>query len=211
VKYYLFLALWLHACASWAGAPPHGEEPIWLVGNTFHTSVVLRTRDVPFAAALRLQGRPDEIAFGWGARADYIGPTTPWTILQAIFPNRGAIQVVPVRGSVTRFFPDSDVVELFLTPRQLSIFVAEVEHSFSRGANGRFIFLHAGHYPGGAFFASRERFYFPYVCNEWVAIKLQRAGLPITRFHAVLSESLIAQAAHLGIYLQRHHGPENPY
>ena len=70
---------------------------------------------------------------------------------------------------------------------------------------------HAGHFADSRFYETRERFYFPYVCNEWIALKLRRSGLPFFLPRAILSESLVAQASHLGVYLQRHHGAHEGY
>ncbi len=190
------------------GMQVHGVEksPVWLLGNDFHTSLVLRARDVPYRAEITGVRDADELAFGFGAAADYRGPSTPWTVLQAIFPNRGALHVVPIRGTIGRRFPNSDLVVLWLSREQLARLVEEMNRSFAFTPDHHRIFLWRGHYADSRFYQSSERFYFPYVCNEWAAIKLGHAGVPFFLPRAILSNSLILQAGEKGRTLQRHTG-----
>jgi hypothetical protein len=192
-------------------AGPAGDIPVWLVGNDFHTSLVLRARDVPFRREICDVRDANALAFGWGASADYRGPSTPWTVLQAMFPNRGALHIVPIRGSITRRFPHSDVVLLRLTPQSFSRLLSELDQSFAFTPDHHRIDLGRGVFPDGRFYASRERFLFPYVCNMWVAVKLSRAGVHFFLPRAVLSNSLILQAGEKGVTLQRHDGGFNAF
>jgi hypothetical protein len=182
------------------------KAPVWLLGNDFHTSLVLRARDVPFRREITEVADADELSFGWGARADYRGPSTPWTVMQAMFPNHGALHIVPIRGPIARRFPNSDLVLLWLDRAQFAKLLEEVNCSFAFTPDHRRIYLGRGHYPDARFYLSSERFYFPYVCNEWVATKLKRAGAPIFLPRAILSNSLILQAGEQGRTLQRHTG-----
>ncbi len=185
--------------------------PVWLLGNDFHTSLVLRARDVPYRREITGAWDADELAFGWGAKADYRGPSTPWTVIQAIFPNRASIHVVPIYGPIGRRFPNSDLVLLWLDPGQYEKLLEEINRSFAFAPDGRRIFLGRGHYRDSRFYASSERFYFPYVCNEWVAIKISRAGVHFFLPRAILSNSLILQATQKGRRLQSHTGKFEVY
>jgi hypothetical protein len=185
--------------------------PIWLLGNDFHTSLVFRARDVPYRAEITGSRDADEIAIGFGASADYRGPSTPLTIMQAIFPNPGALHVVPIHGSITRRFPHSDVVLLWLTRESFEKLIWEVNGSFKFTRDGRRVFLCRGYFPDSRFYASSELFYFPYVCSEWVAIKLGHAGVRFFLPRAILSNSLILQAGEKGVTLQRHGFPQDYY
>lgn len=184
--------------------------PVWLMGNDFHTSIVLRARDVPYRREIDGEGA-DELAIGFGARADYMGPSTLWTELQAIFPNRGALHVAPIRGSITRRYPNSDLVLLWLDRAQFATLLDEINRSFAFTRDHRRVDLGRGNFPDGRYYSSSERFYFPYVCNEWVAIKMSRAGVPFFLPRAILSNSLILQAAEKGRLLQRHNGRPDYY
>lgn len=188
-----------------------GEKPVWLLGNGFHTSVALRARDVPFWREISGSRDLDELAIGWGASADYRGPSNVWTLIQAIFPNRAAIHVVPIRGPITQRFSDSDVVLLWLTPEAFSKLISEIDQSFAFAPDHHRILLGRGYYPDSRFYASSELFYFPYVCNVWVAIKLSRAGTRFCVPGALLSQALIDQAARKGTLIQHRHGPRDGY
>lgn len=208
---WLLLILFLHGSARTSAGELPAQIPVWVLANTFHSSLVFRARDVPFAHEISGSPHPAKLAIGFGACADYIGPSTAWTVFQAIFPNHAAIHVVPIAGSIGARFSQSDIVLLYLTPEQFAVLLTQVERSFALDAGGRPIVAHAGHFTDSRFYESRERFYFPYVCNEWIAIKLRRCGLPIFLPRAILSESLVAQLSHLGLYLQRHHGDHEAY
>ena len=187
------------------------DKPVWLLGNDFHTSLVFRARDIPFRREITGDPGADELAIGWGAAADYRGPSTPWTVLQALVPNHAALHVVPIRGPITRRFPHSDVVLLRLKPGNFARLVAQVDRSFAHASDGRRILLGRGYYADSRFYASSERFIFPYVCNTWVAVKLGHAGIPFFLPRALLSNSLILQAGEKGRTLQRHHGAFEAY
>ena len=187
------------------------DKVVWLLGNDFHTSLVLRARDVSFQNEITNVRDADEIAFGWGASADYRGPSTPWTVLQAIFPNRAALHIVPIRGSVTQSYPHSDVVLLRLSDSSFTKLLGELDRSFAFTSDHHRIYLGRGQYADGRFYASSEVFYFPYVCNMWVALKLTHAGVPFFQPRAILSNSLILQAGEKGVTLQRHRAPAEDY
>jgi hypothetical protein len=114
--------------------------------------------------------------------------------------------VIPVHGPVTRRFPDSDVILLRLTPEGLSTLVREIDDSFAFTPDHQRILLGRGYYADSRFYLSSEHFYFPYVCNSWIALKLKRAGVPFQLSGTVKAEGLVRQASKLGVVLQRHNG-----
>lgn len=197
----------LLACAAEAA-----EKPVWLVANGFHTSIVLRTRDIPFAGEIPDTAHSDAIAFGWGASYSYSRETMSVpAILLAIFPNRAALHVIPFRGPIARRFPRSDIVLLHLSDTACARLTAGMDKSFARDSRGKRIILCPGYSPGSHFYISGERFYFPYVCNVWVAMRLRRAGLPLSLHRAILADSLIIQASGLGLRYQKRHPPLESY
>lgn len=199
------MKIWVPLILILAAFPARADRPVWLLGNDFHTSLVFRARDIPFLREITACRDADEVAIGWGASADYRGPSTLWTVLQAIFPDRAALHVVPFRGPVTRRFPHCDVVLLRLSDSQFQKLISEVNDSFAIRDHHR-VLLGPGYrfYPCARFYASREYFFFPMVCNMWVAIKLGRAGIHFFLPRAILSNSLILQAGEKGTTLQRH-------
>jgi hypothetical protein len=195
--------------AGWCGrasAAAAADEPVWLLGNDFHTSIVLRARDVPYRDEITGDRQADELAIGWGAKEYYRKGASFWNLIQALVPLPGAIQVIPVRGPITKRFPDSDVILLRLTPEGLSTLVREIDDSFAFTPDHQRISLGRGYYADSRFYLSQERFYFPYVCNSWIALKLKRAGVPFSLAGTVKAEGLVRQASKVGVVLQRHDG-----
>ncbi len=188
----------------------NGDKPVWLLGNDFHTSIAFRTRDIPFRSEVA-PGKSDELVIGWGASDYYRGPASTWKMIRAIFPGPSVIHVVPASGPLTRSFPHSDIVELRLTPANFAILVREIAGSFTYTRGHRLIYLGRGDYTAGRFYASHEIFYFPYVCNMWVAVKLNHAGENFCLCGAIMSSPLIHQAQKKGVILQHYDGEPEGY
>jgi hypothetical protein len=188
----------------------NGDEPVWLLGNNFHTSVALRTRDVPFRNQVA-PGTSDELVIGWGAAGYYRGPGTTGQLIRVIFPGPSVIHVVPTSGPLTRSFPHSDIVELWLSPASFAILLREIADSFAYTKDHRLIDMGQGDSTIGRFYASHETFYFPYVCNMWVAVKLNHAGGRFCLCRAITSSPLIRQAQKKGITLQHYDGKGEGY
>jgi hypothetical protein len=201
----MFILIWF-GLGTGGLAMAAGEKPMWLMSNGFHTSVVFRARDIPFRGEITGSRDADELAIGWGASADYRGPSTLWTVLEALFPSKGALHVVPIHGPMNRRFPHSDIVLLRLKAASFDKLMAEIDGSFARTREHRRIFLARGYYPDSRFYASSEDFYFPYVCNVWVAKKLSRVGMRFCLPRAVLADGLILQASEQGVMAQRRGG-----
>jgi hypothetical protein len=207
------VALAATLCAQASGKHVESEkvEQVWLLGNDFHTSIVLRARDVPYRSEISGDPHADEIAIGWGANQYYRKGFSSWALIEALAAHRGAIQVIPVRGPIALRFPKSDVILLNLTPKGLATLVNEINRSFAYTRDHQRILLGPGYYPRARFYLSSERFYFPYVCNSWVALKLKRAGLPFSLAGTVTATGLVREASRIGKVLQRHHGKPDDF
>src|SRR5688572_21030752 len=125
-----------------AAAP---AKSIWLVGNGFHSSIAVRTADLPFARALSPDPRAEVLVIGWGAADYYRGRVNPWTFCKALCGGSPSIlHVVPIRGAVARRFPRSDVVELRVSVANLRRLVHELDRAFARDERGRPIVVFPG-------------------------------------------------------------------
>ena len=159
-------------------APASGEatRKVWLVGNGFHSAIAISARDIPGGRELSGDSRAEWLLFGWGDADFYRRKINPWTVLTAIvWPSPSILHVVPVRGSVADRFRRSDVIELSLPRSGHRALCAALDDAFARDARGRRIFVQRGYFPESRFYAGRERFYFPKMCNLWVAQKLAGA------------------------------------
>jgi len=196
------VAIWIiaHATALAVGS----AKPVWIVSNGFHTSFGFRTRDLPFARRITGDPQPPFVLIGWGATDFYEGKTNPWTLVEALFGSGGSIlHVVPVRGAISDRFSHSDVVELKLSAEKFRRLTDALDQSFARDSSGRFKFIVHGYYTDSRFYAGVERFYFPKMCNVWVAEKLHRSGVSICVPNSLIAFELMWQAKKLGKREQR--------
>lgn len=183
-------------------------DRVWLVGNGFHSGIAIRTEDLPDGQKLSGDPRAEFLLFGWGDAAFYRRQINPWTTLAALcWPTPSIVHVVPVRGSVTARFPRSDVIELSLPRSRYLALCRALDEAFSRDARGRRVFVERGYFPESRFYAGRESFYFPKMCNLWTAQKLQRAGVPVFAPTAIFASGLARQAARSGTRLQSRRRP----
>ncbi len=179
--------------------PPKSERSFWVISNGFHSSLAFRAGDVPGLPLPGNNGRADYLLIGWGAADYYQGRANPWTFLKAIFwRNRSALHVVPVRGSLRKRFARSDIVRLQLTSGQFAILARELDRSFARDSRGNRILLGPGYFTDSCFYAGSEQFYFPKMCNTWVAQKLHRSGLPIGVYTSFAASELLWQSGKIG-------------
>lgn len=179
----------------------HADEtkPVWLLSNGLHTSLAVRARDVPFRQEIAGPSRADTLLIGWGAADFYRGNVTLCTVLRAtLTPSPSVLHIVPVRGPLARRFAHSDIIELTLTPAQFRTLLAQLDAAFARDDAGRRDFISPGYFENSRFFRGSERFYFPKMCNLWVAQRLHRSGLPICVPGAVAASELIWQAERIG-------------
>jgi len=188
------------------------EKPVWLVSNGFHTSLAVRTEDLPFAGEVIGDPRADSVLIGWGAADFYRGKVNLWTILKAVCgADSSLLHVVPVRGAVAARFRHSDVIQLHLSPTRMRGLAGDIDRAFARDRRGQRIFAGRGYYAASRFYAGRERFYFPVTCNFWVARQLRRSGIPIFTPTAIVADGLVRQAAKAGQRQSRRKKPVDAF
>ncbi len=180
-----------------AGAAEPGT--VWVVSNGFHSALVLRRSDVPFQREIGGDASADFLMFGWGDADFYRRRINPWTCLKAIcWPSPSIIHVVSIRGSVAARFRQSDVFALSLSQSQLRNLARGIAEAFARDSRGRCIFVTRGYFPESRFYEGSERFYFPKMCNVWVAQKLRGGGVPVNVPSSVVASELMWQVRKLG-------------
>ena len=189
--FFLALALGGHVAAA------EETRPVWLVSNGFHTSLALRARDVPFRREIIGDPRADALLIGWGEADFYQGRVNAWTFGKSIFwPCPSVLHIVPLRGAVAARFAHSAVLRLTLPAAQFRTLLAQLDTAFARDPRGRRLFVARGYFADSRFYRGRERFYFPKMCNVWVAQKLHRSGLPFFVPGTMAASELMWQAQH---------------
>jgi len=190
-----------------------GDRPLWLVGNGFHTSLGLRTRDAgPRLRALAGDPGAEWMLIGWG-HADFFqaGRITPWLCLKAsLWPGASALHLIPVRRPIETSLPRSDLVYFGVSGEAMGALRNHLEEAFAR-EDGRERLLSRGYFAKSGFYAGRERFYFPKTCNAWTAHALARAGIPASGPTTFLATELIRVAEKHGHRVARRRKPVDAF
>ncbi len=202
---FLCVALALGACAIRApvatASSRSPSRPVWLVSNGFHAALVIRGRDAPSAWGARMGNRvPNHVLLGWGDatfyRANRVTFSMAWKAAFSVNPS--ALHVMPFQDAVATRFAHSDVIRLELSSHEFAVLRRWLDDAFARGADGQPVLLGPGPKSHSRFYAGREQFYFPKVCNVWTARALREAGVPLFVPTAVTAGDLIWQAEKLG-------------
>lgn len=185
--------------------PPTPGSPtktVYLVRHAWHTGVVIKRADLPTAdwAVAPEFPEADHLEFGWGDDAFYRAPrgTVSLALKAALWPSPSVLHVVGWQGTPRENFPDSEIVEVELSPQGWDGLAGFIDRTFERDANGRLMPLEKGLYGDSRFYRARGKFYFPKMCNQWSASALRAAGCPITRCYALNAANVIWQTRRFG-------------
>jgi hypothetical protein len=137
---------------------------------------------------------------GWGDR-DYFMAKRPnlWITVKAVcWPTESALHIIPLRKPPESVYRRSDIVRLALSPERFTRLQSYLESQFATDQRGRPIFLKPGFSARSAFFLGSEKFYFPKMCNWWVAEGLIQAGIPVSRWRSITAHELMRQVKRHG-------------
>ncbi len=208
----LCLSVLLCGAAGGIAGPSDPELPVWLVSNGFHSSLAFRARDFPHAEMITTDPRPDIVVIGWGASRFYQGHVDPLTIFRAIFGlDSTTLHVVPVRGALARRFAHSDVIRFDIPAENARALIREFDATFALDPAGKPIPIGPGYFPDSRFYLARGHFYFPKMCNLWVAQKLRGAGVSVGLFTSIVAKDLVHHAAQLGRREQYRRAPTDSF
>jgi len=207
----LFLVVVSPACAGpiRGFCPPTQGEPsrsVYLVNHGWHAGVVIKREDISPDIWPESQDFPDAqyLEVGWGDRDFYQAPEfNLWLAFEAAtWSSASALHVVGFRGPVGTYFPESEIIEIMLSPLGLERLIGRIEGSYAKDPAGVPIRLGPGLYGESMFYLSRERFHLLKTCNVWVATLLRSAGCPITPPYAIMVGNLVFQARRFGNVVQ---------
>ncbi len=186
------------------GAPPYSH--FYVVSHGWHTGVVLRRADIPASFWPESRDFPsaEYLEVGWGEQDFYQTPDAGSGLaLQAVlWPNASVLQVVGFSEPLTKTFPESEIVELALSPAGLEGLIRYIDHSYARDGTRRIASLGRSLYGEGRFYPARGKFYLFNTCNAWTAGALQAAGYPLSPTLALTAESVMAPARRFGTVVQ---------
>jgi uncharacterized protein (TIGR02117 family) len=183
--------------------PPLGAHRIFVLGHGYHTGLAVHAREVPEAAWPARRDFPDAdyLELGWGDSEYYPREHAgAWLALRALFMSTSStLHVVPIAGPLTRFFRDSEIIELQVSSAGFARMVEFVRQTHELDTSGRAILINSELHDGSLFYASPRTFHALENCNVWVARALEAAGLPVRPANAITAGLLLRQVRRLRV------------
>jgi uncharacterized protein (TIGR02117 family) len=168
----------LEGCAAPTGsrgstATCEPSRAVFVVSHGWHSGIVLNTHDLvkhlpPLDADIGAAGL---VEVGWGEERFYQAASgTSGMALRAVLrPNASVLQVVPLGHPPREYFPESDIIEVWMNEAGYERTLAFVARSFTRAPDGGVIRLGPSLYGRGWFYRAEGSFHAFNTCNTWVA------------------------------------------
>jgi hypothetical protein len=112
------------------------------------------------------------------------------------------LHVVGVTAPLTNSFPQQEIVRIELSEPGFERLRAHIEKTFARDDAGKTLVVGPGQYGDSRFYRARGKFYFPKMCNRWVATGLCAAGCPISPLRTVTAGQVMGQTRKFGQQIQ---------
>ena len=211
VAFIAWMAGLLLACASppkdlFPPAPGEPFKTIYLVRQNWHAGIVVKRADIPPGVWPQHQDFPDAdyLEIGWGDRDYYMTPSPHFgiTLKAALLPSASVLHIVGFRGSVTRYFPDSEVIRVELSEAGFQRLCSYFESSYALDRHGGSRPLGPSLYGKGQFYLSTESYHAFNTCNVWTSRALRDAGCPVTPAGNLSIDALMATVAEFGVVIQ---------
>jgi hypothetical protein len=187
------------ACASTetcyeAGTPPNQLRTIYVVQRGWHTGVAVPTAEWSFLSEFP---NIEHLELGWGDERFYQAEeTTLWMgIRAALWPTPSTIHAIGLAAVTPHDAWADAVVPVRVSVSGLRAMTRGIEQEFSEDepvASGPEISTAPA---PNRFYRAKRSFYFPRMCNWWIARRLEDAGCPI-RPWTILTASQVIHAAH---------------
>lgn len=198
------------ACVHPAKKPyPLKDQPatsIYLVSHGWHAGIVIHRSDIPKGLWPETGDFPqaDYLEVGWGDRDFYPAPrfSVGLALKAALWPTASVLHVVGFSGPVTRYFPNSEMIELKLSRRGAERLSRYIHDSFDRQGTVRAAPSGSGLYGNSRFYPARGRFHLFNTCNTWTAGALRAAGYPISTSLTITTGQVMAEARPFGEVVQ---------
>ena len=203
-------------CAACAGPeikttlPVSSGEPVkivYLVSHGWHAGVVIRRADIPDGVWPEHGDFPDAeyLEVGWGDSDFYQTPEPHLgiTLKAGMFPTASVLHIVGLSGSVSAYFPYSEIIEISLTKSGFEQLCRYIAASYLKDPEGNTLSLGPGLYGNSRFYQSHETYHLFNNCNAWTGRALQTAGCPIKSASFLKVENLMAGARTCGKVIQQ--------
>lgn len=178
--------------------PPERIRSIYVVKRGWHTGVAVAAADWPNRSWSVLADFPDSdyLEFGWGDERFYQAETESWWlgIRAALWPTSSVIHVIGVRSPIVENIAADEIVEVRVSADGLQRMAEAIEREFTQRAPAATpVSLGAAPKPNH-FYPARRKFYFPRMCNWWIASRLQEASCPVQPWSVVTATRVMREA-----------------
>ena len=181
-------------------------KTIYLVAHDWHAGIAVQGGDIPKSVWPQHLAFPDAgyLEVGWGDGDFYQArEIRAGLAVKALFlPTSAVLHVVGFSGSVTAYFPYSDILEFQVSKEDFASLCRFIEKGYAKDKHGRPIPLGPGLYGDSRFYASSQNYHLFRTCNVWSAGALRAAGLPVSSWFAFTVEELMNRAAQYGTLVQ---------
>jgi uncharacterized protein (TIGR02117 family) len=191
------------ACASnpscyETGTPAAELRTIFIVQRGWHTGVLIPAADWPNRRWRLLQEftAVDFLEFGWGDERFYQAEenTVGVAVRAALWPTPSVIHVIGLASNGPTDAQANDIVPVRVSAEGLRALTAGIEREFAGEQpipNGPEVSWAPA---PNRFYDAKRTFYFPRMCNWWVAKRLEDAGCPIRPWTVVAARRVIREA-----------------
>lgn len=181
-----------------ASTPPEQVRSIYIVKRGGHTGIAIAAADWPDRNWSLLADFPDSehLEFGWGDELFYQAePETVWLGTRAaLWPTSSVIHVIGVRSPIADNIYADDVVEVRVSADGLRRMAEAIQREFTEQTPvATPVSLRAAPKPNH-FYSAKRKFYFPRMCNWWIATRLEEANCPILPWTVVTATRIMREA-----------------
>ena len=186
--------------------PNEAVKTIFLVSHGWHAGIVVKRTEIPAGTWPQHNEFPEAeyLEVGWGDKDFYMTPEPHLgiTLKAGLFPTASVLHIVGFSGSITRYFPHSEVIRIELSETGFQRLCSYLENSYALDEAGLSRPLGPSLYGDGQFYLSRDTYHAFNTCNVWTARALRDAGFPITPAATLRVETLMTQGAKFGTVIQ---------
>lgn len=189
-----------------AGGASTSGKSIYLVAHDWHAGIVVQKRDIPKSIWPQHSDFPNAeyLEVGWGDGDFYQAREirAGLALKALLLPTSAVLHVVGFRGSVSAYFPHSDILEFQVSREDFTGLCRFIEKAYAKDEQGRSVPLGPGLYGDSRFYASSQNYHLFRTCNVWSAGALRAAGLPVSPWFTFTVEELFSKAEKYGTHIQ---------
>lgn len=181
-----------------SATPPELTRSIYVVKRAWHTGVAIAAADWPNRewAVLAEFSDSDYLEFGWGDARYYQAEQESWwmAIRAALWPTSSVIHAIGIRSPIAENIHADDVVEVRVSVAGLRRMADVIEREFSQSAPVPTPVVSNAAPRPNHFYSARRKFFFPRMCNWWIATRLEEASCPIEPWTVITATRIMREA-----------------